>query len=881
MTFVRLLILFAIWVSGCFTLSGQELIAGKVTDHETGQPLEGVAVLLFATNQKITSVYALTDPKGDYALTLKPQYGDSLRMEVSMLGYARQNIPVKNESRTLNITLTPQATNLKEVVVRANKLWQEGDTLNYNVNLFKTAQDRVIGDVLKKMPGIDVAQNGSISYNGKPINKFYVEGSDLLDGKYGLASKNIPADAVSKVQVLENHQAIKALEKTDFSDQAAINLVLKDGAKSRWLGKIDAGFGAAPFLWDDRLMGMRVGRGMQSMNVYKTNNIGNNVTDEFMTHTFSALTFFNENTAEQADWLSVIMPPTPPVIENRYLFNQSHLLSTNNLWKLNNTYQLRTNINYINDKRDFDTKARTVYYLSSDSLLTVSEQQESKVKQNRLEAGVTLTANSPDYYLQNNLKLHGQWNTTNANTWNSPHAIGQSLDTPNHTFSNDFQWIKNMKNNTFQMTSFNCYSLLPQELLVRGTDLSDIRDLLNLSAQSADSVIRQSLHMKSFYSNNYFTFKTKMKNWRIEIKAGFQALLQQTDSELSIIGDNTSSIANGTFNFDKYRYSLQPLFGYQDSRLRTSLALPINYTLINGKSYRRFNPSFFVSYDLTAYWNMIARAGYNDNFGDIRTTVPDYILTNYRSITHNSGNLLKSAQQNYMAGITYRNPVTAFFAGFTVNYTNGFSNLLYDRTFYGILSELTNVLRNNNKEAWQLTARASKTIDAWNTTLWLDAGYNYSRAGQLSQHQPTRFANQSVSIRPKVLVKPARWTNMEYEASFARSQLDISGSEVSKGSSLTSISHFLTWNLNFTHEFQAYVHGEYFCNHTSGTTFPTVFFADAGVRYLWKQFELSFDCRNIFNNKRYEHSILGTLNESFSAYELRPVSVVGKVSFAF
>ncbi len=881
MRFVRLFILF-VWGFCCFTLSAQGLITGKVTDRETGQPLEGVAVLLFATNQKTASAYALTDPKGDYVLTLQPQQGDLLRVDVSMLGYAKQSIPVKNENRTLNIALIPQITDLKEVVVRAHKLWMEHDTLNYSVNLFKTAQDRVIGDVLKKMPGIDVAQNGTISYNGKPINKFYIEGSDLLGGKYGLASKNIPADAVSKVQVLENHQAIRALEKTDFSDQAAINLVLKDGAKSRWLGKIDAGFGAAPFLWDGRAMGMRVGRGMQSMNVYKTNNTGDNVSDELMTHTLSTLNFSHENTTEQADWLSVVMPPTPPVTENRYLFNQSHLLSTNNLWKLSNDYQLRANINYIDDQRNFDTEAHTVYYLNSDSLLTVSERQESRGKQDLLEAGFTLTANTPDYYLQNNLKLRGQWNETNASTWNGSNTIAQSLNTPNHTFSNDFQWIKNRKNNTFQMTSFNSYSLLPQELLVRGADLDNVYDLLNLPAQSDDSVICQNLHVKSFYSNNYFTFKTKKKNWRTELKAGFQAQWQQTDSELSITGNkNTFSLAGGTFNFSKYRYSLQPLLGYQSSRLKVSLALPVNYTLIQEETYWLFNPSLFAGYDLTAYWNVMARAGYHNNFGGIRTTVPDYILTDYRNIMHNSGHVLETAQQNYTAGITYRNPVTAFFASFTATYAKGVSNLLYDRIFYGILSERTQVIRDNNQEAWQLAARASKTIDAWNTTMWLDAGYNYSKAAQLSQHQWTRFANQSVSIRPKVLVKPARWTNVEYEASVTRSQLDILKSEASKGSPLFSMSHFLAWNLNFTPEFQAYIRGEYFYNHASGITYPAVFFADAGIRYLRKQFEFSVDCRNIFNNKRYEYSILGTLSESFSAYKLRPVSVMAKVSWAF
>ncbi len=571
MTFKKIIFIFSLCVLSAFSfpLWGQgepgNFISGKITDKENQRPLEGASVLLFSGNQKAASAYALTDIKGDYILKLKSRHDDSLRVEISMLGYAKQSIYIKNENRTLDISLTPQATNLKEVVVRANKLWKERDTLNYDVNLFKTMQDRVIGDVLKKLPGIDVSQNGTISYNGKPINKFYIEGADLLDGKYGLATKNIPADAVKKVQVLENHQAIKALEKSEFSDQAAINLVLKDGAKSRWLGKADAGLGAdfdtPSFLWDGRFMGMRVGRGLQSMNVYKTNNIGNNVTDELTNYTFNISTLMNESNAEQADWLSVIMPSAPPVSENRYLFNQSHLLSTNNLVKLSKDYQLRANISYLNDQRDFDTEARTVYYLKSDSTLTIAEQQESVRKQHQLEAGFTLTANSPDYYLQNNLKLRGCWSETNAYTWDGTNTIGQQLNTPNHNFSNDFQWIKNKGLHTFQISSFNSYAVLPQELRISGVDYSN--DFENLSPLTL-----QALRSTSFFSNNYATFKTKRQNWRMELKAGFQAQLQSVDSKLGVDSRSlmTDSLSND-FSYSKYRYVLQPSFGYQGSRV--------------------------------------------------------------------------------------------------------------------------------------------------------------------------------------------------------------------------------------------------------------------------------------------------------------------------
>jgi hypothetical protein len=93
------------------------------------------------------------------------------------------------------------------------------------VNSFSKEQDRSIGDVLR-MPGIEVP-DGKILYQGKAINKYYIEGLDLLEGKYNLANDNLPYQEVSQVQILENHQPIKTLDSLQFSDRTALNIKLK------------------------------------------------------------------------------------------------------------------------------------------------------------------------------------------------------------------------------------------------------------------------------------------------------------------------------------------------------------------------------------------------------------------------------------------------------------------------------------------------------------------------------------------------------------------------------------------------------------------------------------------------------------------------------
>lgn len=117
---------------------------------------------------------------------------------------------------------------IKEIIVKAPKVRVQGDTITYDVRLFSKEGDRSIGDVLRRMPGIKTNENGQVSYNGTPINRFYIENSDMLEGQYGLATNNISNKEVGSVEILQNHQPVKALEGIAFSEQAAINLKLKE-----------------------------------------------------------------------------------------------------------------------------------------------------------------------------------------------------------------------------------------------------------------------------------------------------------------------------------------------------------------------------------------------------------------------------------------------------------------------------------------------------------------------------------------------------------------------------------------------------------------------------------------------------------------------------
>ena len=120
----------------------------------------------------------------------------------------------------------------------------KGDTIVYNADSFKSGTERKLEDLLKKLPGVEVNADGEVEVEGKKVTKLMVEGKDFFDGDTKLGVKNIPADAIDKIQVLRNYTEVGALKGVENNqDNLAMNIKLKSGKKNFWFGDMTAGIG--------------------------------------------------------------------------------------------------------------------------------------------------------------------------------------------------------------------------------------------------------------------------------------------------------------------------------------------------------------------------------------------------------------------------------------------------------------------------------------------------------------------------------------------------------------------------------------------------------------------------------------------------------------
>lgn len=219
---------------------------GIITDSKSvGLEMANVMAINKAT--KAMDSYAITNDKGKYSLTLKPNTAYSLK--ISFLGMQNKELDFTtgSENTSKNIAMEEGGIELQGVeIVREMPVSIKGDTIVYNADSFKSGTERKLEDILKKLPGVEVNADGEIEVEGKKVQKLMVEGKDFFDGDTKLGVKNIPADAIDKIQVLRNYSEIGALKGVENNqDNLAMNIKLKSGKKNFWFGDMTAGIGVA------------------------------------------------------------------------------------------------------------------------------------------------------------------------------------------------------------------------------------------------------------------------------------------------------------------------------------------------------------------------------------------------------------------------------------------------------------------------------------------------------------------------------------------------------------------------------------------------------------------------------------------------------------
>lgn len=857
----------------------QNTIEGNLKDKYNNVVVGSSVTITDKDTGKIIG-YAISDEIGKYKIVFTSSL-KTIELKVMFIGYKTITETLLNKTQTKNYTLEEQSFELKEVIVKSEKISVFGDTINYNVNSFSNKEDRSIGDVLKRMPGIEIKNDGTILYQGTPINKYYIEGLDLLEGKYNLANENLPHGEVLKVQILENHQPIKILDTLEFSNKAALNIRLKKN--NIFTGQAELGSGFSPLLWDVNITPMLFSKKNQMLFSYQTNNTGSDAASQVKSLTTDDISERFENNDSKTDWLSIQKLQAPDFSDQRWLDNNVHLMSVNILTKLKKDYELRFNSSYLNNYQQEDGFSQTLFFTASDTI-SLFESKYNQFYTNSIDADLTLQKNTKKSYLTNNTKFKGYWDGQNGIIDNNITEIRQKLSNRFFSFSNQFYTIFPLGKKLITINSNLSFNRTPQSLTVSPGQFENI-----LNEDENFNEVTQEINLKSFYSNTFLGFTKGLGYFTFTNKIGLQIEVQDLLSSINI--DNERDLGSEFFNNlnwlrNKAYFILNTQFRKGDWQIGLETPIAFNSykiddeNLIQSQMLNRttFEPLLTVNYNINLFWKLTASSGLTNSFGTIDKLHYAYILNNYRNLQRINSVLPENLNKKFGVGLYYRNPVKSLFVNFQYNYINKKNNLLYENEILTDGSLEINARENENFRLTHiLSGNASKYFNDLNSSLSINSNY-FSQSYNLSLNNlPADIINNNLRLGSKIVTNIKSFLSLEYSNTYLISYSTIQNQEKQK-----TIQHAsnLKMNLNLYKKHYFGINNEYIRNSLFSEN-NLNFFSDIIYRYTLDKKKIDFEVQwlNILNTKNYRTILVNDYNYIETNYRLRPTQLLFKIRF--
>ena len=734
---------------------------GIITDSE-GNTIMGANVIAVEKESKVLDGFGISSDSGFYRLSLKKN--TDYEIKISFIGFQQIELDLNlSEDFEKNFILEEQAEALDEVeIVYEMPVTIKGDTIVYNADSFNTGSEKKLGDVLKNLPGIEVTDEGTIEVEGKEITKITVEGKDFFDGDSKLATQNLPANAVGKVEVLRNFTENNQLRNvTNNEDNIAINISLKSGKDKFWFGEILGGAGnddtflAAPkiFYYAKDL----------SMSLFgNSNNIGDPVLSRRDFYRFSggfnnlnAQTGTSINISSDGAGIGNLQNNRAKSIDAKLgAYNFSH--SPNEKWELSGFAIIAKTQNILEEKVDRVYTASNAVQQTSDYVVQDNEQQIYKFSteynpNDRLQTEYNLLIRSAsnfentDLVSSSNSRGSSSLETENIGILKSqePTSINQELKAyytlnEDHIFSFEAQHLSQDEDPFYQAIK----------------EIQPFRNILPLDTNQSNFNINQSRNTSTDKVEgklDYYYILSPKSN--LNFTFGITDVSQKFNSNIFQLLDNNSQnkfedqlLGNDVdFNFTdaylsfRYRF-ITGIFtfdpGFTIHSYKTS-NIQLGNTISNSFSDIRPNMRVFMKFKDAESLRFNYRL--TTQFTDVNNLAKGYIFNNYNSFFQGNPNLEAAKVNNFSLNYQSINIFT---------FTNIFANLNYSKRSNSIqnktlISGINSVRSSENstipRESYSASGRIDKRFKNFRAGFTMN--FNYSDFNNIVNGNPLKSIN--------------------------------------------------------------------------------------------------------------------------------------------
>ena len=829
----------------------------KVVEKGTRTPIESAyAVVLSKDSSPVC--YGYTDENGNCELDIDTNsISPDHTLNVSCLGYARQLLPLNISNGFIQVELEEGAFHIKEIRVSSERIKLEGDTIEYSVRGFSNPRDRSIADVLSKMPGIEVKSNGSIYFNGKPINKFYIEDMDLMGNKYRLASENIDFRKVKSVQVLQNHQKIAALRGKSFSENAAINLVLEEEAKSIPIGQGEAGIGCSGSTYDRilataRLMYMIFSKQHQNLSIVKCGNNGKDLYTEIQPLPMDEEELSATSSGNYVNSASVA---SLDIGDEKQNFGRSALAATNNLKKLKDHTFFRTQIGYYYDKTQRENETEIQYLLSDGTRTDVVESIGKTSRKNRIDLSLCYEQNEERHYIMDKLSGTLLLEKSYGSFVNRSKSGSLYARPDNRYLYNQFKLTRpTEKVGILSVSSDVAYDGKPQELLLingKTEKLSSDRLAMANKAELLKKYKDITVTHRIGWNVNRNTVESYLD--------GIENICHQhlTSSDLYYRGNvsyqNRKTVFSGAVSthwINRSSKASEPVFS--DGRVTVDGFLSFRYTI---------SPMS----NLTLYYNV-------ENKPQELAYEPQGVLySDYRTAISSELYGKPDSRHTIGARIHYSNPIKGTFLSFGLSGYKGTNSTIGEFSYNDGIYYSVNHYYPTDMRGMSASARFNQALPFWKSVLSADGSYSYAKGNQLIQGDIAGYTTNRSHLSFSWSGRPFVWLSIEGEYRLSMSSIRSVGT-----TRINKSDYNLTISGIFSKDFDISASTQYA---TLGKDNKDVFLSDVSARYKFKKVNLELIVNNITNLDRYVKEEISNLMESRTVYRLRPREVLLKLSW--
>jgi hypothetical protein len=850
-------------------------VSGKVSS-ESAMAI-GHANVILKNKADSTIAFTATDEQGLFSIKILIK-ATAFILEVRSLGFQKQVISLDAASRqqNVNVVLKPSDILLNQVniVSKTPPIKVSNDTTTYKVSRFLTGNEVVVEDVLRKLPGIEVSDNGKITYKGKAITKVLIEDDDMFSSNYQVGTKNIKSGIINEVQAIENYNSNNKLAGLTKSNETVLNLKVKDDVKNKPNLSAAVGYGIKnAYEADVNLIG--IGKKLKYFIQGSANNVGLNPSPyEYYT--------FQNSTPEIADIADYqqklintyyILPVLKP---QRGYINHTKFTSGNAVFKPSKKVTVTGSYNLYTDDLDFTRQSNTQYVgLQNNLAFTESEKINKKpvLGGGFLKILLDVSKNSnlsftTDYNAEHTRgrdSLDANYGAYNSSLLDKNYLVDERVNFTSRLSANSALTL-NLK--LFKADQTQNYLLLPALSVIDSALSQNVQDihLKNTGVELKSSYLLKRGKMTQAFNLQLGQVVTDISSDLNTPNPGYQNDFHRKYSNLHLAYVNTLSV-------DKLKLSAS--IGYELKRAEDKAAL--QPALTNTLTY--FAPTVNIEYKLGELNKLATSISYDKALPLATDLLPSYILTDNRTLSSGLYAVNKKGTTSIVSTFIHADLFSQFIYYLNFIYLKNTGGYGYAQNINFNYSQISRIITPGT-DNYLLTASFSKYLPFISSTVKYTGNVSWYKFYNQLNASPLR-QNLTYNNGQKVELKSGLpgWFNFEVGGKYLFNRFKTYGPDYANSNQ--NVQSYLNLLVKPSKNvFVSLINEQYFTN-VGANNAGSYYFMDLSVRYTAKRISYKIIGSNLLNNARYTSRTLSETSVSDQSNSLLPARLLFEVEYRF